>query len=71
MLLTVKKPGCPGVPFHEIRLLSVEFVQPLAPVSVSVAIVEPDGDEGVNVASAGSGFWVHVPPDPLHTGVPL
>jgi len=71
MLLSVKKPGCPGMLFQVISLSSVELEQPLAPVSVSVAVVEPDGVEGVNVASAGSGFCVHVPPAPLHTGVPL
>jgi len=31
------------------------------PITVSVAVKEPDGTEGVKVASAGFAFWVQVP----------
>ena len=62
-----------GGSYHVIILVSASSGHPLAPVKVSVAVNEPEGVEGVNVARAGSAFCVHVPnpPPPLQVGVPL
>jgi len=48
---------------HVIRRTSVELVPEQAPVPVRVSIAAklPTLTEGVNVASAGFAFWVHVP----------
>ena len=48
---------------HEMVLVSAGLVprQPLEPVSVSVAVKLPLVAVGVNVASAGLAFCVHVP----------
>jgi len=62
--------GC--VP-HVISLVSVSSGQPSAPVRMRVAVNEPEGTVGVNVASAGLAFCVHdpSPAPPLHVGLPL
>jgi len=56
-----------------ISLVSVSSGHPLAPVSVNVAVKDPEVTDGVNVARAGLAFCVHVPspPPPLHVGSPL
>jgi hypothetical protein len=52
-----------------ITLVAVLLEHPFIPVKVNVAVNEPDGDDGVKVASAGLASWVNVPgPAPLHTG---
>ena len=50
--------------------VSIASLHPLAPVSVRVAVVVPEDVDGVNVARAGFGFCVHVPPEPDQVGVP-
>jgi len=62
-----------GGSYHVITLVSVAFTQPLVPVNVSVAVNDPEAVDGVNIASAGLVFCVHVPspPPPLHVGMPL
>src|ERR1051326_5694580 len=57
---------------HVIVLVDVELLHPFAPVNVRVAVKDPLAAVGVNVASAGSAFCVHVPSPapPLHVGVP-
>ena len=62
-----------GGSYQVTTLVSLASEHPLAPVNVSVATNEPEGVEGVNIASAGSAFCVHAPdpPPPLQVGVPL
>src|SRR5207249_6334453 len=57
---------------HVIVLVAVALLHPFAPVSVSVAVNDPLAAEGVNVASAGLAFCVHVPDPapPLQVGLP-
>ena len=63
-----------GVVAQVMVLVDVGFVpeHPPLPVTVNVAVKLPDAAEGVNVASAGSAFWVHDPePPPPDHALPL
>ncbi|MGL5169389.1 MAG: hypothetical protein ACRC8H_01525 [Edwardsiella tarda] len=71
VLPEVNTPGSSGALLHSMVRESVMVLQPLAPVSVSVAVVEPLAVEGVKVASAGSGFCVQLPLAPDQVAVPL
>jgi len=55
---------------HVIVLVFEALEQLLAPVTDSVAVIEPEAVDGVNVASAGFAFCTKVPPDPVQVGVP-
>jgi hypothetical protein len=60
-----------GVWLHAIVRVRVITIPPqeVVAVTVSVAVNEPLGTDGVKYASAGFVFWVHVPraPPPVQT----